>query len=202
VRSASVLLRRYNPELRIDVSAVLSVVDHGDAPTVPGYHEETLAWVAAFRRRIHERGVIPLCVGGDHSIALAELRAAAAVHGPLALFTYSVGRSRRGFDRARGRLTADRGLGELVRAIHREVPGWYGDEAAFAKFHTRTERGPISCALDPRAFEVAQAVDGRRTGADILRGLEPEFDEDAESRFAGVLEMARARVISGGQFGT
>jgi agmatinase len=34
---------------------------------------------------LHEAGVVPLCVGGDHSIALAELRAAARVHGPLAL---------------------------------------------------------------------------------------------------------------------
>jgi agmatinase len=34
---------------------------------------------------VHRAGVIPLCLGGDHSIVLAELRAAAAVHGPLAL---------------------------------------------------------------------------------------------------------------------
>jgi agmatinase len=34
---------------------------------------------------VYEAGVVPLCVGGDHSIVLAELRAAARVHGPLAL---------------------------------------------------------------------------------------------------------------------
>jgi agmatinase len=85
IRSASVLLRPYNPELGVDVPAVLSLVDGGDAPTVPGYHEETLARVAAHLERVHRGGVLPLCLGGDHSIALAELRAAAAVHGPLAL---------------------------------------------------------------------------------------------------------------------
>ena len=34
---------------------------------------------------MHAAGVTPLCLGGDHSMVLAELRAAAAVHGPLAL---------------------------------------------------------------------------------------------------------------------
>jgi agmatinase len=52
---------------------------------VPGYHERTLESIEAFLRPIHAAGVTPLCLGGDHSMVLAELRAAAAVHGPLAL---------------------------------------------------------------------------------------------------------------------
>jgi len=85
IRSASVLLRPYNPLLRIDVTEHLSMVDHGDAPTVPGYHEQTLERIRGFLEPIHRAGVVPLCLGGDHSMVLAELRAAAAVHGPLAL---------------------------------------------------------------------------------------------------------------------
>ena len=85
VRSASVLLRPYNPHLEIDVVETLSMVDYGDAPTVPGYHEESLARIEEFLAPLHEAGVVPLCIGGDHSIVLAELRAAAKVHGPLAL---------------------------------------------------------------------------------------------------------------------
>src|SRR5688500_15385934 len=85
IRSASVLLRPYNPRLRVDVVERLSMVDYGDAPTVPGYHVETLERIDAFLAPVHEAGVIPLCVGGDHSIVLAELRAAARTHGPLAL---------------------------------------------------------------------------------------------------------------------
>jgi agmatinase len=85
IRSASVLLRPYNPQLDVDVVEHLSMVDFGDAPTVPGYHLETLAQVEAFLRPIYDARVVPLCLGGDHSIVLAELRAAAAVHGPLAL---------------------------------------------------------------------------------------------------------------------
>src|SRR5207247_1207189 len=58
---------------------------YGDSPTVPGYHEQTLERIETFLRPVHEAGVTPLCLGGDHSMVLGELRAAAAVHGPLAL---------------------------------------------------------------------------------------------------------------------
>src|SRR5688572_29724065 len=85
VRSASALLRPYNPLLKVDVHEKLSMVDYGDAPTVPGYQIETLERIEKHLSPLHEAGVIPLVVGGDHSIALAELRAAARVHGPLAL---------------------------------------------------------------------------------------------------------------------
>ena len=85
IRSASVLLRPFNPRLEVDVVEALSMVDYGDAPTIPGYHVETLGKIDEHLRPVHEAGVVPLCLGGDHSMVLAELRAAAAVHGPLAL---------------------------------------------------------------------------------------------------------------------
>jgi agmatinase len=85
VRSASALLRPYNPALGVDIHERLSIVDYGDAPTVPGYHERTLERIERFLAPLHEAGVVVLGVGGDHSITLAELRAAARVHGPLAL---------------------------------------------------------------------------------------------------------------------
>jgi agmatinase len=85
VRSASVLLRPYNPHLGVDVVERLSMVDYGDAPTVPGYHERSLELIEQHLAPVHGGGVVPLCVGGDHSIVLAELRAAARVHGRLAL---------------------------------------------------------------------------------------------------------------------
>jgi agmatinase len=85
IRSASVLLRDYNPVLDVDVAGTLSMVDHGDAPTVPGYHIETLTRVEPFLAAVYEQGAVPLVLGGDHSLVLAELRAAASVHGALAL---------------------------------------------------------------------------------------------------------------------
>ena len=52
---------------------------------MPGYIEDTLARIQAYAEVIHRGGSIPLGIGGDHSVTLAELRAAAAVHGPLGL---------------------------------------------------------------------------------------------------------------------
>ena len=85
VRSASGMIRTYNAVQRVQVFGELSTIDYGDAQTVPGYIEDTLARIEAFVRPIAESGVVPLGMGGDHSVALAELRALAAVHGPLGL---------------------------------------------------------------------------------------------------------------------
>jgi agmatinase len=85
IRSASVLLRNYNPILRVDVAERLSIVDWGDAPTVPGYTVESLERTRAAIAELAQAGVATLCLGGDHTVLLAELRALAAVHGPLGL---------------------------------------------------------------------------------------------------------------------
>jgi agmatinase len=85
VRSASGMIRTYNPVQRVQVFGSLSTIDYGDAPTAPGYLEETLRRVEAFTGPIAESEAIPLAIGGDHSVTLAELRALAAAHGPLGL---------------------------------------------------------------------------------------------------------------------
>jgi agmatinase len=85
VRSASGMIRTYNAVQRVQVFGELSTIDYGDANTVPGYIEDTLARIEAFVRPIAEAGVVPVGIGGDHSVTLAELRAVASVHGPLGL---------------------------------------------------------------------------------------------------------------------
>jgi agmatinase len=85
IRSASVMLRNYNPLLRVDVVEKLSLVDYGDVPTVPGSTVDSLARSAAAIEEVARAGVTTLCLGGDHTVLLAELRALAAVHGPLGL---------------------------------------------------------------------------------------------------------------------
>jgi agmatinase len=85
VRSMSAMLRTYNPVLKVQVFGALSTIDYGDAPTVPGYVEETLARIERFVSTLPEHGVVGVGVGGDHSVTLAELRALAKVHGPLGL---------------------------------------------------------------------------------------------------------------------
>jgi agmatinase len=88
IRSVSHLLRRYNPSLDVIIFDHLSVIDYGDVPVVPGYVEESYRRIAEGLEPIHRAGVVPIVLGGDHSIALPELRAAAAVHGPLALVQF------------------------------------------------------------------------------------------------------------------
>jgi agmatinase len=88
IRSASHLLRRYNPSLDVVIFNHLSVIDYGDVPVVPGYIEQSYRKIAEGLEPIHRAGVIPIVLGGDHSIALPELRAAAAVHGALALVQF------------------------------------------------------------------------------------------------------------------
>jgi agmatinase len=88
IRSVSHLLRRYNPSLDVVIFEYLSVIDYGDVAVVPGYIEESYRTIAEGLEPIHRAGVVPIVLGGDHSIALPELRAAAAVHGPLALVQF------------------------------------------------------------------------------------------------------------------
>jgi agmatinase len=85
IRSASVMLRNYNPLLGVDVVDKLSLVDYGDVPTVPGSTEQSLVRSAAAVEEVARAGVTTVCLGGDHTVLLAELRALAAVHGQLAL---------------------------------------------------------------------------------------------------------------------
>ncbi len=88
VRSASHLLRPYNAGAGVDIFEHVSAVDSGDVSLVTGYIAESFAKIEEGLRPFHQAGVVPLVIGGDHSIALPELRAAAAVHGPLALIHF------------------------------------------------------------------------------------------------------------------
>ncbi|MDI3339149.1 MAG: agmatinase [Sphaerobacter sp.] len=88
VREMSAMLRLYNPSLDVNVYDHLSVVDYGDLPTVPGYIEDTYARVEAGLAPILAAGVIPIAIGGDHSITLAELRAVARRYGPVGFIQF------------------------------------------------------------------------------------------------------------------
>lgn len=88
IRDFSVLLRPYNPEQDINVFDYISGVDYGDIPVVPGYIAETYDKMVEGLSPIIERGIIPIVLGGDHSIALGELRALAKHHGPVSLLHF------------------------------------------------------------------------------------------------------------------
>ena len=85
IRSASALIRPYNPALQVNVAETLSIVDYGDVPVSPGDTERTYGQIEEALAPIVDAGIFVAAMGGDHSITLAELRALAKRHGPLAL---------------------------------------------------------------------------------------------------------------------
>ena len=85
IRSASALLRPYHPALDVNVVDTISVVDFGDLAVAPGDVEGTYRRIETELAPLVEAGVFTLVLGGDHSVTLAELRAHARRHGPLAL---------------------------------------------------------------------------------------------------------------------
>jgi len=88
IRAASILLRDHNPATGIDITELLSMVDAGDAPIVPGYHELTLQRLEEHLRPVYRAGIVPLLLGGDHSLAMAEMRALAGAVGPISVIHF------------------------------------------------------------------------------------------------------------------
>lgn len=88
IRDFSILLRPYNPEQAINVFDYVSGVDYGDIPVVPGYIQDTYEKMEEGLTPIVQQGIIPIVLGGDHSITLAELRVIANRHGPVALLQF------------------------------------------------------------------------------------------------------------------
>ena len=88
IRSASVLLRHHNQVLDVSIYEYCSGVDYGDLPVVPGYIEDSYAKIEEGLFPLVDGGVIPISLGGDHSITLAELRAVAKKHGAVAFVQF------------------------------------------------------------------------------------------------------------------
>jgi agmatinase len=87
IRSASVLIRGHNPVLKVHPFRVLSCVDYGDVAIVPGYIERSYGIIERDVTPVVEAGVVPLLLGGDHSVTLPHLRATRSV-GPLAVVMF------------------------------------------------------------------------------------------------------------------
>jgi agmatinase len=72
-------------EAQVDAFAELSIVDFGDAPVIPADPVRTHAAIETIVGQVLAAGAIPIVLGGDHSISEPEIRAVAAVHGPVGL---------------------------------------------------------------------------------------------------------------------
>jgi agmatinase len=85
IRSASVMLRPWHPQHGVEVLRAGAVLDAGDVAITPGNAQRSSEQIAAALAPLCATGVTPVLLGGDHLVALGELRAQAAAHGPLAL---------------------------------------------------------------------------------------------------------------------
>jgi agmatinase len=72
-------------EARVDWAEILRVVDFGDAPVIPADPSGSRASIEALVRQVVEAGVVPVVLGGDHSIAEPDIRAVASRHGAVGL---------------------------------------------------------------------------------------------------------------------
>ena len=88
IRSVSALLRHHNEVLDVSIFDHCSVVDYGDLPVNPGYIEDSYKMIEEGIRPILDGNVIPILLGGDHSVTLPELRAMNKKHGQVALIQF------------------------------------------------------------------------------------------------------------------
>jgi len=72
-------------ETKIDAFAELRIVDYGDAPVLPADPARTAAAIEQTVGEVLDAGLIPIVLGGDHSIAEPDIAACAARHGPVGL---------------------------------------------------------------------------------------------------------------------
>ncbi|HET6776750.1 MAG TPA: arginase family protein, partial [Actinomycetota bacterium] len=68
---------RPNMDVGVDPFEILSVVDHGDVEVVPGYPELSHRGIRESVAAIVGAGVVPIVLGGDHSIAHPDVGAVA-----------------------------------------------------------------------------------------------------------------------------
>ena len=85
IRDFSVLLRPYNPDQDINIFDYCSGIDYGDVDVIPGNVLKTYDQITEKLAPILDKGIIPIMMGGDHSITLGHLRAFAKKYGPVSL---------------------------------------------------------------------------------------------------------------------
>src|SRR4029079_18043740 len=90
----------------VDAFAELRIVDYGDAPVLPADPTHSHAAIARLVGEVVDAGVIPVTLGGDHSITEPCASAVAARRGPIGLIHFDThpdtGREVFGIERSHG----------------------------------------------------------------------------------------------------
>lgn len=88
IRETSAMLRAINMEIGTNIDAELKGFDNGDVNCDPFSVELNQIRAAEKVGELCKRGIIPVCMGGDHSISLGPIRAVGKEHGPLGLIHF------------------------------------------------------------------------------------------------------------------
>lgn len=88
IRDVSSLLRPVHAHHNVTPSDYLNIIDYGDTPVIPTSLQRTYDEMVGVLAPMHEAGIVPICLGGDHSVTLANLRAAAKTHGPVVMLQF------------------------------------------------------------------------------------------------------------------
>jgi len=163
-------------EAKLDAFEALRIVDFGDAPVIPADPVRTHAAIEALVAQVLAAGVIPLVLGGDHSISEPDIRAVASAHGPVGLVHFDThtdtGTEVYGVEVSHGtpfyRLV-EQGHLDPRRYVQIGLRGYWPGEAEFA---WQTDHGITSFFMhDVRELGIEELV-GRTVG---LLGEGPAF---------------------------
>ena len=150
-------------EAQIDAFRELRVVDFGDAPVIPADPARSHAAIEALVGEVLDAGVLPVVLGGDHSISEANIRAVAARHGPVGLVHFDThtdtGTEVFGVERSHGtpmyRLVRD-GHVDASRYTQIGLRGYWPGEPEFT---WQAERGITSFFMrDVRELGIGEVV--------------------------------------------
>lgn len=88
IRQASMTLFPYHPIHKVYPFDDTNAIDVGDVPVIPHNIHRSYERIEAAMLELMQKGIIPIGLGGDHSVTLASLRAAAKVYGPVAMIQF------------------------------------------------------------------------------------------------------------------
>jgi agmatinase len=125
-------------EVKVDAFAELRVLDFGDAPVIPADPGTSHAAIEATVGQVIAAGVMPVVLGGDHSVSEPAIRACAAVHGPVGVVHFDThtdtGAEVFGVERSHGtfmRRLVDAGHVAGARYAQIGLRGYWPGEAEF-----------------------------------------------------------------------
>jgi agmatinase len=197
IRSASVLLRPWHPQHEVEVLRPGAVLDAGDVAVTPGNARRSSEQIAAALTPLCEEGVVPVLLGGDHLVALGELRAQATAHGPLALVlldahadTWEEYYGERLFHGTVLRRAVEEGLIDPARSLIAGIRGSLYEPQdleqaralGFALVEIEELRGAGAAAFAARARE-------RAAGAPVLLGVDIDVVDPSAAPGTGTPEV-------------